>query len=76
MKWITVRSLRDPLAPLALRAAPRFFQSIERPWGEARGFLLDVTWKVPSNLRFFRIAPPKKSPARRELPSRIGEPTP
>ena len=76
MKSITVRSLRDPLAPLALRAVPRFFQAIQRPWGAAMSFSLDVNSEVLSNLRLFRIAPAQKPPSRRELQSRIGEPTP
>ena len=69
-------STRNPFEPLALRAVPRFFQDIQRPWRAAMPFPLDVTSEVPSHLRFFRIAPPQNSPSRREIPRRIGEPTP
>jgi hypothetical protein len=69
-------STRNPFEPLALRAAPRFFQDIPRPWGAAMSFPPDVTLEVPSNLRLFHFATPQKSPSRREIPRRIGEPTP
>jgi hypothetical protein len=76
MKSNTIFSPRNPSEPLALRAVPSFFPYIQRQKGTAMPFALDVTSEVPPHLTLFRVPPPQKSPSRREIQSRLGEPTP